>query len=70
MSYSVIYKRFQVILDDSKLRDILRESPYMNMDISSENQKCKVCIEKILVHFRENVFSVSVKRKEIKDQLK
>jgi hypothetical protein len=59
MSYSVIYKRFCVILDNSKLNKILRKSPYMNMDISSKKLKdAKFVLQKILVHFRENVFSV------------
>jgi hypothetical protein len=59
MSYSVIYKRFRVILDNSKLNEILQKSPYMNMDISSKKLKdAKFVLQKILVHFRENVFSV------------
>jgi hypothetical protein len=59
MSYSVIYKRFRVILDNSKFNEILRKSPYMNMDISSKKLKdAKFVLQKILVHFRENVFSV------------
>jgi hypothetical protein len=39
MSYSGIYKKYRVILDNSKLKEILHKSPYMNIDISSENQK-------------------------------
>jgi hypothetical protein len=39
MSYSGIYKRYRFILDNSKLKEILHKSPYMNMNISFENQK-------------------------------
>jgi hypothetical protein len=57
MSYSVIYERFQIILDNSQLKEILCRSPYMNMDISSENQNMQnLCRKRMLVHFTENVF--------------
>jgi hypothetical protein len=47
MSYSVIYKRFRVIFDNSKLKEILHKSPYMNIDISSETQKMQnLCCKK------------------------
>jgi hypothetical protein len=54
----VIYKRFGVILDNLKF---FMESPYMNMDIFSEKPKdAKFVLQKIMVHFREIVFSVKV----------
>jgi hypothetical protein len=61
MSYSVIYERFPIILDNSKLKELLHKSPYMNMDIPYVNQKyAKICVAKDLVNSRENVFSVNV----------
>jgi hypothetical protein len=44
MSYSVIYKKIRVILDNSKLRDILRgKSLYEYGHIFSKTKRCKVC---------------------------
>jgi hypothetical protein len=48
MSYSVIYERFQIILDNSKLKELLHKSPYMNMDIHSETKNMqKFVLQKI-----------------------
>jgi hypothetical protein len=71
MSYSVIYKRFRVIHVNSKLKEILHKSPYMNMDISSENQKMQnLCCKKFGALLIKFLLSKGVNWKKVKDQLR
>jgi hypothetical protein len=69
MSYSVIYKRFRVILDNSKLRKIHRRKVLIRIwTYLLKTKQCKVCVAKGIGALQRNCFlGKGVKSKKIKD---
>jgi hypothetical protein len=72
MSYSVIYERFRIILDNSKFKEILhRKSLYEYGPIFWEPKYAKFVLQKDVGALQRKCFlGKSVNWKKIKDQLK